>query len=375
MAKAKKKKTKSTQQPAQPPRLLSVLLLMGLCFAGGFAASLKLQGVDPLAFGKQKAAPVQQQPASPPTATNDGQPGEQRTLETPPPVAQRPQPEVRPEPTVRDESQTSLAATKEQNPPTEKPRSKPEAQPAPAPSPIAMAPAPRPTPAAGTSGRVAIIIDDCGNSPNRGFVELPVPITLAVLPHVAYAKAVANQAASAGKDVILHLPMEASGDSDPGPGTLKIEMSDQDLRHQVADNFAAVPGIIGVNNHQGSKASADRRVMQEVIAETARRGLFYLDSRTTSATVAPQLAPAAGVPLLSRDVFLDNVDEVDAVLAQLRAAEEVARRQGTALAIGHPRPNTLKALQTWIPQAQAGGFQLVRLSDILAEEKTYAQAP
>lgn len=237
----------------------------------------------------------------------------------------------------------------------------PAAEPRPAPE----APEPVPTAVAAGGGKVAIIIDDCGNSLNTEFIELPAPITLAVLPHVPYAREVAERGAEAGKGVILHLPMESADQRDPGPGTLRVDMSPQELEEQLDRDLDSVPGIVGVNNHQGSLASADTRVMESVLREVGERGLFYLDSRTTDRSVAPELAAKAGVRLLSRDVFIDNVDSVDAIIQQLQEAERVAAERGTALAIGHPRENTLAALRRWLPQARDKGIELVLLSELL----------
>ncbi|MGE0491679.1 MAG: divergent polysaccharide deacetylase family protein [Vulcanimicrobiota bacterium] len=284
----------------------------------------------------------------------------------PPPVPLEPeanQPEVRPAP-----------------PAPQTPPPKPAERPRPTPTPATVAspplPDPKPTPLAEVpvKGRLAIVIDDCGNSPNEGFIALDTPISLAVLPHVPYAHEVAQRAAASGKCVILHLPMEAEGASDPGPGTLKTSMTPQELETQIRSDFDAVPGIVGVNNHQGSKASANEAVMRLVLAEAKRRQIFYLDSRTTGASVAPRLAPAAGVQLLQRDIFLDNQDAVEPILAQLAQAEKVAETHGSAIAIGHPRANTLAALEQWIPEARARGLQFVYLTELNQGENTYAQA-
>lgn len=231
-------------------------------------------------------------------------------------------------------------------------------QPAPLPTPASL---PYPTPAIPKEGRLAIVIDDCGYAGNEGFIAIETPLTLAVLPHVPHSRSVAEQAVAQGKEVILHLPMEPKGDSNPGPGALRTNMDGETLRRQIRADFEAVPGISGLNNHQGSKASADDALMTAVLEEARSRGVYYLDSRTTNATVAPELAPKLGVPFLSRDIFLDNVDDVDTIIAQLRRAEEVAKIKGAAVAIGHPRANTLEAIRRWLPEARVEVVSLGQL--------------
>jgi polysaccharide deacetylase 2 family uncharacterized protein YibQ len=128
-----------------------------------------------------------------------------------------------------------------------------------------------------------------------------------------------------------------------------------------------VPLARGVNNHEGSKASADSRVMHDVIGVLARHGdLFFIDSRTNPASVGEQTAQAMGVPTAGRDVFLDNRADVAYTEAQLLEAAEIAKRQGSAIAIGHPRPSTLAAVREMIPRLEASGIQFVLAQDLVA---------
>ena len=215
----------------------------------------------------------------------------------------------------------------------------------------------RPTPAlpAGAIPRVAIVIDDCGQwiRTERALVALPIPLTLSVLPDVAYTHTIAAEAAAAGKGVMLHLPMEPLAAIDPGPGKITTHMSDAAIRSQTGIDIAQIPGIEGVNNHEGSKATADPRVMDDVMGVIHGAGLFFLDSRTSSHSIARATAERLGVPTASRDVFLDDVDTVAAVEAQLRETIRVAQRDGTAIAIGHPRVATLTALRAILPPLAA----------------------
>lgn len=233
------------------------------------------------------------------------------------------------------------------------------------------APLERVTPAPGSSGgaRLALIVDDCGQwiDTERGFVALGVPLTLSVLPDVHYTATIAREAADAGKGVMLHLPMETVSGLNPGPGKVTTEMSDAQITAQVESDLDQVPLARGVNNHEGSKGSADPRVMRDVVDVLAKRGdLFFIDSRTSSSSVGEQTAQAAGVPSAGRDVFLDNQASVAYTEMQLREAAAIAQRTGSAIAIGHPRPTTLAAVRAMIPQLQADGIQFVLAQDLVA---------
>ena len=215
--------------------------------------------------------------------------------------------------------------------------------------------------------KLALIIDDCGQwlSTERGFIALPVPVTLSVLPHVHGSTVIAQEAKGAGKGVMLHLPMETLSGMYPGPGEVTTKMSDAEITAQVEDDLAQVPLAAGVNNHEGSKASADKRVMSDVIDVLKKHGdLFFIDSRTNAASVGEQVASADGVPTAGRDVFLDNKEDVAYSEEQLREAVAIAKRTGSAIAIGHPKPTTLEAVKALIPEFQADGIQFVLAQDL-----------
>jgi polysaccharide deacetylase 2 family uncharacterized protein YibQ len=218
-----------------------------------------------------------------------------------------------------------------------------------------------PTPNPGAP-KLALIVDDCGQwvDIERGFIALPVPLTLSVLPHVHAGTQIAQEAHDAGKGVMLHLPMEPLSGIYPGPGEVKTSMTDAEVAAQVQDDLAQVPLAQGVNNHEGSKASADPRIMRDVMAVLAQHGdLFFIDSRTNAASVGAQAANAAGIPAASRDVFLDNREDVAYTEGQLREAAAIAQRTGSAIAIGHPRATTLAAVRAMLPQLQAQGITFV----------------
>jgi hypothetical protein len=247
------------------------------------------------------------------------------------------------------------------------------AAPAAMPSPVAAEPSDHPaTPAAvarPATGRprLAIIIDDCGQWPvtERGFVDLPFPVTLSVLPHVRYGPAIAHAAEAAGKGVMLHLPMQTISGQYPGPGTITVAMGDDAIRSEVSGDLAELPEARGVNNHEGSRATADRRVMGDVADVLLRENRFWIDSRTSPESIAADVTRARGIPSASRDVFLDDVDNVPAVEAQLREAAARARESGAAIAIGHPRPATLLAVRTLGPSLEADGIDLTLASDLV----------
>lgn len=242
--------------------------------------------------------------------------------------------------------------------------------PTPLPTPTASsAPTASPTssPAANLHGpQLALIVDDCGQwiATERGFVALDIPLTLSVLPDVPYTSVIAKEASDAGKGVMLHLPMETLSGLNPGPGKVTTEMSDAQIVAQVQSDLAEVPLAAGVNNHEGSKASADARVMRAVIGVLAQHNLFFIDSRTNAASVGEATARSMGVPTAGRDVFLDNRADIAYTQAQLSQAAAIAQRTGSAIAIGHPRPTTLAAVRAMIPRLQALGIRFVLAQDL-----------
>ena len=218
-----------------------------------------------------------------------------------------------------------------------------------------------------SGAKLALIIDDCGQwvATERKFIALPVPLTMSVLPHVAYGSTISQEARSAGKGVMLHLPMETVSGMDPGPGKVTTAMTDAQITAQVEDDLAQVPLAEGVNNHEGSKASADKRVMDDVISVIAKHGnLFWIDSRTSAASVGEEVASSSSVPTAGRDVFLDNEASVAYSEAQLREAAALAKKNGSAIAIGHPKPTTLAAVEALLPELQDEGIEFVLVSNL-----------
>ncbi len=222
-----------------------------------------------------------------------------------------------------------------------------------------------------TNGRptITVVLDDLGVDRKRTAraIGLRAPLTLSFL---TYASGLERQAASAralGHELLVHVPMEPVGKNvDPGPNVLITGMDRDAILRRLDWGLNRFSAYVGVNNHMGSRFTADRDGMAVVMAELKRRGLLFLDSRTTRATVGPALAREYEVPLAQRNVFLDNVNTLAAVNARLEETEELARRRGFAVAIGHPRDATLQALEMWLAALPGRGFVLVPLSAIIA---------
>lgn len=214
---------------------------------------------------------------------------------------------------------------------------------------------------------IAIVLDDMG--PNRkGTVRalnLPAPITFSFLPYAPDVAAFVKTARERGHEIIVHVPMEPVGSADPGPHALRVSQTPDEIRANLDWDLGRFDGYVGINNHMGSRFTANFDDMSVVTEELKKRGLMLLDSRTAAGTQAANAARKSGLPTLSRDVFLDDDEEGAAVAAELSHLEKIAREHGVAIAIGHPKPETLSLLEKWIPEAQAKGFTLVPLTAIL----------
>ncbi len=215
--------------------------------------------------------------------------------------------------------------------------------------------------------RIAIVLDDMG--PDRAALirasGLPVTVSFAFLPYAANVRDLANGARRAGRTILLHMPMEPLGPADPGPGALLV---DQPPGEQIARLDAALANfdrLDGLNNHMGSRLTADRDAMDRIMARLVGRGLFFLDSRTTAETAAAVAAEQAGLATLSRDVFLDPDGTGAMAEAQLQRTLEIASATGQVVAIGHPHRRTLEALERFVATLDRTQFRLVRLSDLI----------
>jgi len=217
--------------------------------------------------------------------------------------------------------------------------------------------------------KLAIVIDDIGENMRvlKGLVNLDFPVTLAVWPNASNTRASVELIVQKRRDLIIHFPMEPKDSKyNPGEDALFVTMTADDIKKRIAENVAKIPEAIGVNNHMGSKFTGYTTGMNIALAEFKRHGLFFLDSLTTSTSVARKSAEKAGISFYERDIFIDNVKDVTAIIHQLKKAENVALKQGSSIAIGHPYPETLAALKKW-NAGRNTSIQLLSLSKISAQ--------
>ncbi|MEQ8369656.1 MAG: divergent polysaccharide deacetylase family protein [Alphaproteobacteria bacterium] len=215
---------------------------------------------------------------------------------------------------------------------------------------------------------IAVVIDDLGldRVGTARAVALPGPLTMAWLAYADDLQTQTAAAIAAGHEMLLHLPMEpVDPDNDPGPDALRVGMASSEIRRIVRQGLERVPGVVGVNNHMGSRFTADRAGMVVVLATIREAELAFVDSRTTGQSVAAPLAAQFGVAFASRDVFIDDDRDPAVVAERLADVERIAREQGHAIAIGHPVEVTLDALESWLPGLTERGFVLVPVSAVI----------
>ncbi len=246
---------------------------------------------------------------------------------------------------------------------------------------IAARPSKRPAgrrqtlPAAGPSrhggaphrARMGIVIDDMGYHRLIGtrLIDLDLDLSFAFLPQTPFAGELCHRAAARGRDILLHLPMQPEDPGrDPGPGALLVHMTAAQIQQVLDQDLAGLTGVVGVNNHMGSRFSRDSAAMATLLAMLKERHLFFLDSLTTPASVGAREAERLGLPALQRDVFLDNEPDERAIGRQLALLAERARQHGMAVGIAHPRPATLAALASFQPPP---GVELVPVHQLLTD--------
>ncbi len=214
--------------------------------------------------------------------------------------------------------------------------------------------------------RVAIIIDDMGLGRSSSAVrDLPAEITLSYLPYAPNLNEQVRDVLARGHEVMLHLPMEPIGGQNPGPDALLTSLPLQEVVARVNRALDSFKGYVGANNHMGSKFTKDKERMEIVVQVLRERGLFFVDSRTSSRSIAGKVARQAGLKTADRDVFLDDTLEADSIKAQLRELEATARRKGKAVAICHPHALTLSLLGTWVQRAIGRGVRIVPVSELV----------
>ncbi len=212
---------------------------------------------------------------------------------------------------------------------------------------------------------VSIVIDDLGSDvvQTRRAIALPRAVALSFLPYPQDTPKLAKEGLRRGHEILAHVPMEAAGAENPGPQALMTAQPPAEILRRLDWALDRVPGFIGVNNHEGSRFTADRTALTPVMERLAARHVLFLDSRTTPDTQVVTVASRYGVVTAARDVFLDDVENIDAVDAQLHVLQERAREQGVAIAIGHPREITLDAVAYWATHQSA--YRLIPLREAI----------
>jgi polysaccharide deacetylase 2 family uncharacterized protein YibQ len=349
------------------------------------SAAALIAGAGLLAIVLMPAAPVAPPRSEPKTVSlphphepAPSQPDQHRGEDALAPLIQQATRENLPEGKPAENDPEAMAAPAEvaSLPPVEQP-AKPEPNPV---TPLLPAPHGEPAwrrnalPSAPPNGQpmIAIVIDDMGLDRKRSaeVMTLPGPLTLSFM---TYAEDLAKQTATGrahGDEIMLHMPMEPQARHvDPGPNALLTGLDDAELRRRVIWGLSRIDGIVGVNNHMGSKFTESQPGMTIVLDQLRARGLFFLDSRTTPHSVGLATARQMGVASVGRDIFLDNFMTNPEVARELAQTEAVARKNGVAIAIGHPHDATIAELRQWLPTAAAKGFRLVPVSAIVAHEQ------
>ena len=228
--------------------------------------------------------------------------------------------------------------------------------------------APKQSHPAQVQGRLAIVIDDCGvdlDTLSR-LNSIPIPLTYAVMPYKAHTAEAAASGYSAGRKIFVHMPMQPLNTTSSEEIFIGGDMSDSKIQATANEILDQVPYAVGMNNHQGSMATADERIMKSVMSVMRQRGLAFLDSRTNSASVGEQTASAMGVMTGRNNLFIDNDSDVASIKERLRQGGDMAIRNGSAVVIGHCRPNTAQALSEMVDELHAKGVDIVFVTDLMS---------
>ncbi|MCF8879104.1 divergent polysaccharide deacetylase family protein [Hyphobacterium sp. SN044] len=222
-------------------------------------------------------------------------------------------------------------------------------------------------PASVSGPAIILVIDDIGadEALSMRALDLPAEINFAILPNTELAPEFAVAARGRGHETLIHLPMQPAGEGDPGPNALAAGQSADTVRDTLQWAMAQVPGARGFNNHMGSALTLDEAAMTTLFSEARAFDLYFLDSVTAPRSIAARIANNNGIEAASRDIFIDHINNIEAIEAQLRVIEYQADQDGHVIAIGHPRELTLDALAAWIPEAEARGYRFVALGDWL----------
>ena len=214
---------------------------------------------------------------------------------------------------------------------------------------------------------IAIVIDDLGVNAARTMqaIELPANVTLSFLPYPRRSLELSRRARQAGHEVIVHLPMQPSGNENPGERALQVGLAPEELHNRIGWALTRVSDYDGINNHMGSRFTESRSDVLPVMREVRSRRLFFLDSRTSAKSQVEDIAREVGVLTGRRDIFIDSERSASSIARQLSRVEEFARENGNVIAIGHPYPETLKALAQWSKTIKARGFRLAPVREVL----------
>tara|TARA_B100000965_G_scaffold377102_1_gene370888 strand:+ start:4711 stop:5562 length:852 start_codon:yes stop_codon:yes gene_type:complete len=216
---------------------------------------------------------------------------------------------------------------------------------------------------------IVLVIDDFGyrnDSVSDRFLNLPVPLTCAVLPGHSQSASIAKKAIKSGKEVIIHMPMESSVSmTGEDEFKLKVGMTSEEIEWRLNEALKEIPEAVGINNHQGSKATTNGKVMGVVASVLKNKNKFFLDSRTSSKTVGEKTMRSVGVLTARRHIFLDNDLNIDNISKQLDKLVVLSQKKGMAIGIGHVKANTLKVLEREIPILLERGFEFKFVSQVV----------
>ena len=344
-----------TRKPWALPAALAVLLMLGMALGIGVGHLARRPAVPP---------PV---PATEP-ATNT-------VTEVPPAVPPEP-----PLPRVEDDANGPAEVVPEVLPPPPVAEVEEVKPPPVAPNPKPKSVSGKPAwqryavPFAAPAGRpmIVVVIDDLGLDKRRTkrAMDLPAPLTLSFMTYADDLAAMTATAHERGHELLEHMPMQAmSNHFNAGPNALEVGLPTEELQRRIQWGLDRFTGYVGVNNHMGSRFTADPEGMKVVMQEMKQHGLMFLDSVTTDHSAAPEAARQYGVPFAQRQVFLDNEQTLDTIREQLAKTEAIARKHGQAICIGHPHDTTLTALAEWLPGLEAKGFSMVPLTTLMKEHK------
>lgn len=216
---------------------------------------------------------------------------------------------------------------------------------------------------------VALVIDDLGYNPNLAeeLLKIDLPFTVSILPNLPYTNLISRMAIQKGKEVILHLPMEPYDypNAHVEDGTLLTSMKDEEIRRLIRKALKGLECAVGANNHMGSRMVEDEEKMRIILDEMKKRGLFFLDSRTSPRSLVYDLAREMGVRTAKRHVFLDVQNNEEYVRKQLDQVAEIALHNSCGIAIGHLQPSTIRALRNHLPDLSKRGIRFVVLSEVM----------